>query len=153
MHRFFLPLVVLCCLIYSCGNADGNDPLLNQAPYDKLTDSIRQSPADAGLYYKRGVLFYQNEKNSYAEQDIRKAWTLSPKEEYALGLTRLLREKNSDSAVRFLEQAVRTIPKSIALQISLARGYQQQKKLQEALKMSERLVTEYPDNLDAAEIR
>ncbi len=115
-----LPLVFVACT----NEGSSDDTVLSQPPFDQLTDSIRQAPQTPGLYYKRGILLYQNNQAAYAEQDIRKAWQLAPQEEYALSLTTLLKQKAPDSAIVFLQEAVKKLPNSIALKIGLARGYQ-----------------------------
>ena len=153
MSKFLFAVFSACLFIVSCGSADTTDGLLKEPPYDKITDSIRQAPGNADLYYKRGVLLYQNEKNGYAEKDIRAAWQLAPNEEYALGLTRLLKEKDADSAIAFLQEAIKKIPGSISLNISLARGYQQKNKMNEAMAIAQKMIADHPENLDAAELQ
>lgn len=152
MHRF-LWIVLAVVLCFSCQDQANDEGFLSQPPYDKLTDSIQGSPRDADLYYKRGVILYQQENLAYAEKDLRKAWSLSPTEEYALGLTRILKEKNPDSAIVFLQEAIKKIPGSISLKISLARGYQQKNRLPEALAIAEETLSRNPGNLDAAELK
>jgi tetratricopeptide (TPR) repeat protein len=153
MRKFLFAVFGGCIFFISCGSPDATDGLLKEPPYDKLTDSIRQAPGNADLYYKRGVLLYQNEKNGYAEKDIRTAWQMAPNEEYALGLTRMLKEKDTDSAIAFLQEAIKKIPGSISLQISLARGYQQKNKMIEAMAIAQKMIGEHPENLDAAELQ
>lgn len=152
MHRF-LWIVLAGTFCFSCQDQAKDEGFLSQPPYDKLTDSIRQFPQNADLYYKRGVILYQQENTAYAEQDLRKAWTLAPTEEYALGLTRILKEKNPDSAIAFLEDAIKKIPSSISLRISLGRGLQQKNRLPEALAIADEVLSGTPGNLDAAELK
>src|SRR5687767_13247737 len=117
--------VFILTLIFfiSCNDGDEfeTNSLLKGAPYGTLTDSIQQQPENANLYYKRGGLLLENEQYNYAEKDFKKAWNLRPAEEYALGIANLLRRKNTDSAILFIEEAIQKLPLSIALQISLAR--------------------------------
>src|SRR4051812_35376727 len=110
MHKMILVLVVVSFTILSCNNDEGDD-LLSAPPYDKLTDSIGDFPKDPDLYYKRGRLLFGNSQAEKAEQDLRKAWTLQPKEEYGLSLTTVLKQKNVDSALHFLQnEALKKIP-------------------------------------------
>lgn len=145
----FLPLIFLAC--------NSKDPydnsLLSQPPFDQLTDSIAKAPKNAELYYRRGVLLFQNAQTSYAEDDIRKAWLLAPKEEYALSLTTLLKEKSPDSAISFLQNAVQELPNSIALQIGLARGYQSKGDTGKAAAITDAIIKRYPGQLDALTLK
>lgn len=148
-------LISALLLFFSCNNGNENetDSLLKGAPYTTLTDSIQQQPKNATLYYKRGVLLLQNEQFNYAEKDFKKAWVLKHEEQYALGVTNVLRRKNTDSAIVFIEQAIQVLPESIALQISLARGYQQKEDLNKALSICEELLAKYPGQLDALQLK
>ena len=71
-------------IIVSCNNSTKENELLTNAPYNKLTDSIHLAPNNPELYYHRGGLLYSNNQQELSENDLRKAWALQPKEEYAL---------------------------------------------------------------------
>ena len=148
----FLLLIVF---VFSCSNNDvlESDSLLKGEPYTSITDSIQQQPKNAGLYYKRAILLLQNEQFSYAEKDFRKAWSLNPDEQNALGVVNLLRRKNTDSAILFIQEALKKIPESIALKISLARGYQQKGELEKAVSICNSIIEEYPGQLDALQLK
>jgi tetratricopeptide (TPR) repeat protein len=153
MRRFFF-LVMPLAFIVACNNdTESSDSVLSQPPFDLLTDSIHHAPRNAELYYHRGILLYQNNQPVYAEADIRKAWELKPKEEYALSLTTLLRQKNPDSAILFLQQAIQKLPNSIALQIGLARGYQKKGDNDKALAIADKIIQQYPGQLDALTLK
>jgi tetratricopeptide (TPR) repeat protein len=152
MHKLLmslLPLIFVACT----NNEPTEDAVLSQPPFDQLTDSIRKAPQNPELYYHRGITLYQNNQISYAEQDIRKAWQLAPKEEYALSLTTLLKQKNPDSAIVFLQGAVQKLPGSIALQIGLARGYQNKGEMDKALAIINEIIKKYPGQLDALTLK
>jgi tetratricopeptide (TPR) repeat protein len=124
--------------------------MLAEPPYDKLTDSIEKEPSRADLYYKRGTLLYGNNQVDLAQKDIRKAWELNPQEEsYALSLTTVLKQKNTDAAISFLEEALQKLPNSISLQIGLARGYEQKKQIDKALAICDRILNNAPGQVDA----
>ncbi|MFN2457087.1 MAG: tetratricopeptide repeat protein [Chitinophagaceae bacterium] len=148
MRKSFFVLWPFCILLFACGNNETSD-VLSQSPFDKLTDSIRHAPKNADLYYRRGILLYRNNYIPHAQQDVQKAWTLSPKEEYALSLTNLLERKNTDSAIAFLQEAQKRIPASVAIQVNLAKYYQEKNKLQEALSICKKIIAEHPNQLDA----
>lgn len=106
-------------------------------------------PKDAGLYYRRGTLLYSNGEMALAENDLRSAWQLDPKEEHALRLTTVLRQKNSDTAIAFLQQALKQLPQSISLNILLAKGYQSKNQFDKALTICNTIIRQFPGQIDA----
>lgn len=145
---------VMILILFSCNsNESGHDNVLYQPPYASFTDSLSRAPERADLYYKRGVLLYQNDQLTLAKQDIQKAWQISPREEYALSMTTLLKKSSPDSAILFLENANREIPQSVALQVGLARGYQNKGELDKALDITNSIISRYPGQLDALSIK
>lgn len=140
-----IPILIVACN----DNSSGTDATLSQPPYNKLTDSIANSPKAAGLYYRRGSLLYKNGEMQLAENDLRNAWQLDPQEEYALRLTTILKQKNSDTAITFLEQALKKNPGSIGLHITLAKGYESKSQFDKALAIADDIIKQYPGELDA----
>lgn len=149
MFRFLLPVICILVLASCNNNGDTSDNLLQKPPYNKLTDSIKLAPNRAELYYHRGSQLYYNNQFAHAEQDLRTAWQLDPKEEYALSLTTVLKEKNTDSAIAFLQTAINKLPNSIALKIGLARGYQQKGTPDKSLQICDNIIQQYPNQIDA----
>lgn len=147
MHK--LLLFVAISVVACSGHSSNENATLSQPPYNKLTDSIEQAPKDAGLYYRRGSLLYGNGEMKLAENDLRNAWRLDSKEEYALRLTTILKQKNSDTAIVFLQQALKKIPTSIGLHILLAKGYESKNELDKALAIADDIIKQYPGELDA----
>ena len=149
MQKLF-PLLAASIVFFACSNNDASrDTILSQPPYNKLTDSIDYAPKDADLYYRRGTLLYTNNEMKLAENDLRTAWQLNPKEEYALRLTTVLKQKSSDTAIRFLQEGVKKIPGSIGLHILLAKGYESKNELDKALAIADDIIKQYPGELDA----
>jgi tetratricopeptide (TPR) repeat protein len=142
-------LFFLFLLMIGCTHKKSTDVFLRQPPYNKLTDSINNNPKNESLYYRRGVLLYENNQAAYAERDLKKAWDLKPVEEYALSVVTVLIKKNSDSTIVFIQKALEKIPQSIALQVALARGYQQKGELQKSLSISDKLLSKFPGQIDA----
>ncbi len=145
-RSFFLFFIFLVCI--ACTN-DKKENFLTSPPYEQLTDSINRWPEEAELYYKRGILLYQNKQVAIAKADIQKAWGISPKEEYALSLARIFNQQAPDSAIIFLESAMKKLPGSIALQLSLAKTYHQKKNYAKALGICNQIISRYPAQLDA----
>lgn len=146
INRF---LILVSLIIFACNNKTENDALLNEAPYKALTDSIAQQPGTAALYYRRGSLLYQKGQKMHAQKDLLQAWKLQPTEEHALSVVTVLAAQNTDTAIRFIETALPQLPQSIALQIGLARGYQQKGAFDKAVEVCNNILASYPNALDA----
>jgi len=146
-------ILFLSLVFFACNDQENDIAVLSQPQLKPLTDSIRQAPQNPDLFYRRGILLFQNNETVLAEQDIRKAWQLVPREEYALSLTTLLRKKSPDSAILFLQQATQKLPGSIALQIGLARGYQAKGEMNKALAITDTVLNHYPGQLDALTLK
>lgn len=146
----FLPFFFIGIIFIGCNSHQSKqNTILNQPPYDKLTDSIDKAPKTADLYFRRGTLLYTNEQMALAEKDLRTAWQLNANENYALRLTHLLKEKNADEAIRFLNEALKKIPNSIGLRIMLAKGYESKNELDKSLALCNQIINQYPGELDA----
>lgn len=152
MSKLFLFLSTLLVIACSHNTSKQNDLLL-QRPYDKLTDSIDKAPKDAGLYFRRGTLLYGNGEMALAENDLKTAWKLDAKEEYAMRLVTILKQKNADSAIAFLQQALKKFPQSIGLNILLAKGYESKSQLDKALSICNTIIQQYPGQLDALTLK
>jgi tetratricopeptide (TPR) repeat protein len=145
----FLTVFFSFIILMSCTGQSKEDAALSEPPYDKKKESIRNTPDNADLYYRRAGLLYSNNQQNFAEADLRKAWQLNPKEEYALSLVTILKQKNTDSAIQFIQGALKKLPESIALRIGLARGYQQKNDLPKAMQICDEIIASYPNELDA----
>jgi tetratricopeptide (TPR) repeat protein len=144
---------ILSLLFTSCSNEDKDSSpfgqLLSQPAYASLTDSINQQPKNDELYFKRAVLLNKNNFPEPALSDFQKAWSLSKQEKYAFGVTNVLLEKKPDSAILFLQEALKELPESYLLQLSLARAYAAQNKTDMALQVCGQLLQTHPDQPDA----
>lgn len=139
---------MLVLVLAGCGG-ETQDVLLENPPFETLTDSIQKDPKNAQLYYNRAVLLFRNNYTAYARQDVEKAWELQPKEEYALSLANLLNKKSPDSAILFLEKATEKVKGSVALLVALAKNYQQTQNLKKAIAICDVILQQYPNQLDA----
>ena len=148
VRLFFLSLTIL--IVAGCNeDRTESNPLLLQAPYAALSDSIRQSPKSADLYYRRGVQLYQDAHKDLALSDLRTAWNLQPDEQFALSLATALQQKGEDSVAAFLQIATKKLPQSIAIQIGLAKVYQKKGKAIDAIKITDEIIAKHPAQLDA----
>jgi len=141
--------LMVAALLFSCADDNKSTGVLAEAPYRPLTDSLQQQPDNAGLYYRRGSLLYSNDQKALAQADLKQAWQLQPTEAHALSVVTVLVEQNADSAIRFINEALQTLPGSVSLQMALARGYQQKGDVKSAIQTCNNILAQYPNSLDA----
>ena len=143
----------LTFLLSGCNtNDDASSPfdeILSQPPYADITDSIHKEPGRDDLYFRRAILLNKNNFPEPALADFRKAWSLAKEESYAVGVSNILLEKKTDSAVVFLKEAIKEIPNSLFLQISLARSYDALGKTDEALAVCNSMLEKEPGQVNA----
>lgn len=127
--------------------------ILAQPPYNSLSDSIRQFPAQEELYFRRAVLLNSNELTEPALADFKKAWELKKTEKAAFGAGSILLESKPAEAVTFLQEAIRAIPESVILNITLARAFDALKKPAEALAICDKLLAGNPEQVDLLKMK
>ena len=101
--RFFIQSVCISFAIISCNNSNDSSPyeeLLSRPPYANLTDSIHQNSSDPDLYYRRGMLLYKNNNHPPALADLKRAWSITKKNNTRLASSNILLDK-PDSAISF----------------------------------------------------
>ncbi len=138
-------------LLFSCGSANESSPfgdLLSQPPYKQLTDSIQDQPGNDNYYFQRAILLNKNNQQAPALADFKKAWSLRKEENYALGISNVLLEKNDPATIRFLQEAIKELPESIFLQLSLAKAYVNAAKEDSALLICDALLILEPDQVN-----
>ena len=141
--------------ISSCTGREETTPygeILNNKLFAGLTDSIRQAPRNDALYFRRAILLNQNNFPEPALADFKKAWSIKKEEKYAYGISILLVESEPDSAIIFLKNALRELPASILLQLSLARAYDNKNETDEALTVCNQLLEQHPEQVDALKL-
>jgi len=147
--RFFIHSVCISLAITSCNNSNDSSPyeeLLSRPPYANLTDSIHQNSSDPDLYYRRGMLLYKNNNHPPALADLKRAWSITKKEQYAIGISNILLDK-PDSAISFLQDALKMLPQSIPLHIDLIQAYTDYQKTDEALAICSKVLQQHPDQV------
>lgn len=143
-------------VISSCNDNDPSSPygeLLDQAPFAKLTDSIRNTPDNDDLYFRRAVLLNENNFPEPSLADFKKAWSLKKEEKYALGISTLLLESKPDSALAFLNNALKDLPNSLLLRISLARAYDKKNEINAALNACDLILNLNPQQVDVLKLK
>ena len=148
-------LFIIIFFAGGCNNKEDSPfgDLLYQQPYASLTDSIKKEPKRDELYFRRAVLLNKNNFPEPALADFQKAWSLRKDERYAIGISRLLLDKRPDSAIIFLTVAIKELPQSVLLQLSLARAYDAQNKTDDALMICDKILQTYPENVDILKLK
>lgn len=143
--------------ISSCNNSQQeNSPfagLLSQPPYETLTDSLKKEPRRDDLFFRRAVLLNGNGFPEPALADFQKAWALSKNEKYAVGISKLLLDKKPDSAIAFIRQALKELPQSFLLQLTMARAQDAIGKTDEALQTCNELLRLNPQQVDVLKFK
>jgi tetratricopeptide (TPR) repeat protein len=147
--RWFL----LVLFFLACNDGDHSESpfgeLLSRPPYEQISDSIRDQPTNDELYFRRAVLLNKNNLPEPALVDFQKAWRLEKQEKYAYAISNIWLEKNPDSVIVFMEEALEELPASILLRFVLARTYEAQNLLPQALDVCTQILGMQPDNADA----
>lgn len=159
MKYFAKILVTGACsmtIIISCNDNNSASPyeeILEQKAFAAISDSIKKDPSNDQLRFRRAVLLNTNNFPEPALADFQKAWSLKKEEKYALGISTLLLEKKADSAILFLQEALKEIPRSYLLRLSLARGYTATNKTREALAICDEILSQKPDLADVIKLK
>lgn len=145
-------LFIFVFFLTGCNNGNEHSPyseVFSQPKFSSLTDSIRKYPDFDELYFRRAILLNKNNYPEPALADFEKAWSLKKKEQYAYGISILLQNQKPDSAITFLNETLTALPKSILLRISLARIYEAQHKIEDALSLCDQIIQIDSLQLDA----
>ncbi|HRO69997.1 MAG TPA: tetratricopeptide repeat protein [Chitinophagaceae bacterium] len=150
MFRYFFAISLVSILL-GCGNDEASpyEAVLRQPAYATITDSINEEPRRDDLYFRRAVMLNKDNHLEPALADFRKAWSIAKNEVYAVGVSNILLEKKSDSAVIFLKEAIKELPNSLFLRISLARSYDALNKTDEALLVCNEILEKEPAQVNA----
>jgi tetratricopeptide (TPR) repeat protein len=149
-------LYIVLIFTSGCNDKTGASPfdeILARPPYSALTDSIKKEPKRDDLYFKRAILLNKSNLPEPALADFQKAWSLKKEEKYALGVSTILMDKKPDSAIAFLNQALRDVPNSFLLQLTLARSYDAQNRTDEALKTCNTILQVNPEQVDVLKMK
>lgn len=148
--------LITMILFNSCHDKDNTSPfdeIVSKQPYASLTDSIKKEPERDDLLFRRAVLLNKNNLPEPALADFKKAWVLKKDERYALGISTLLLDKKPDSAIIFLNRALKELPNSFLLHLTLARAYDGQNRTDEALTICNEILARIPEQVDVLKMK
>jgi tetratricopeptide (TPR) repeat protein len=149
---------IIICLSISLGCTNDEsitpyDEVFKQPAFSGISDSIRQSPKDANLYFRRAVLLNRNNFPEPALVDFEKAWSLQKDERYAFAISNLWLEKKPDSAIVFLNKALSELPESFLLRLSLARSYSALNRIDDAIRICDEILQRNPQQVDVLKMK
>lgn len=129
-------------LLVACNSADDDPrPVLQEARFKGLTDSIAQFPDNDSLYLERALLLSQSNRHELATEDYQKAWELAPAEPTALLLVSNLMLVNKPArAVELLKEGSRRWPQNTEFNRRLSEVYAQTGNAVEALQQFDLLL-------------
>lgn len=154
--KIIASLITGLIFLISCNDNSEESPynkILDQPLFSDISDSIRQDTKNDELYFRRGVLLNANNYPEPALEDFKKAWSIKKEERYAYGLGNLLLDTKPDSAILFLNNALKELPNSFLLQLTLARSYDSKGKTEEALQMANQILATNPDQVDVLKMK
>ncbi|MBL7727775.1 MAG: tetratricopeptide repeat protein, partial [Dinghuibacter sp.] len=128
---------LLLLALFSCRQKDKENKyagLLALPPYKTYTDSIRNEPKKASLYFSRGTMLSAASQFEAALADFEQAWQLEQNDVYGwyYGST-LINLQRYDSAITVLQKAGKQFPASLSIKERLAYTLNLKKKPTEAL--------------------
>lgn len=155
-HFIWLLLLATClgaCHTQDGGSADNSarDSLFNSARLKKMTDSIRQYPDSARLYFERGGMLYMMKEFDLAGKDIKKAIELDPvKADYytALGEIYLAGDQYQPAQNAF-QMAVGLDPADVLARLQLSYTLLQNKNYRATINQTDTLIKSNPTLAEA----
>ena len=146
-----LAFISLAIALVACNSNDSSSrfsEILSQPPFSPLTDSIKHQPNNDDLYFRRAVLLNKNNLPEPALSDFQKAWSLHKNEKYAFAIANIWKDKRPDSAIIFLNEALKGLPDSYLLRVTLARSYDALNKTIDALRICDQLLSTFPNQTE-----
>jgi tetratricopeptide (TPR) repeat protein len=150
MNLKILSLPIFVLTFFACTSKSKNQEfaeLLNNPPYNKISDSIKQFPKNDQLFINRAMLLTKQGQFDAANLDFEKAWQLKPTEDaavfYAAGL---INAHRIDSAILHLNKAIALFPENLVLKERLGYSYEQKKDFNNAIKTYDAILQK--DNTD-----
>ncbi len=146
----YLCAISLVAVLASCDDdepaAANEQALFQKEPFKSISDSIKNHPDEAGLYFRRGLLLTQNNFHEVATADWARAWELSPTESNAWQyVANLLITDQSLKAVEVLRAAIQHFPEHAAIKAKLAEVLGQTNNIEDAIAIYRQLIQQEPD--------
>lgn len=129
---------------------DDTESILESPPYSAISDSIRQFPANAALYFRRAELLSKNNIHEIALPDYKKSWELEPDEKTGLRFASDLSIAGRPTdAIHLLQNAIHRFPSNREFMRLLGDALVQSGRIKEALDLYHSLLKKDSSDFEA----
>lgn len=151
--KYFWILITASSFVISCGEDDSSKvsiaPILQEAPYKSLSDSILKNPTDASLYQQRALLLSQNNEHDLASEDLLAVWKMNPSESTAWQLvSNLIITNQTVKALEVLKEAIDKYPTQPAFRAKMAEVLVQLDQIPDAIAIYNDLIQQDPEQYE-----
>lgn len=153
MQKLIAPIFVLYIFLASCGSSapEETNPAYHNPTVQPLTDSIRENPDDAALYFRRAEALSQINNDSLALIDVIKAQSLDKNnQQYSFTIGYLnLQLGNTDAAIKSLQENLKVSSGNVNTRILLAKAFLAANKTTDAQNQVSRILAAAPQHTGA----
>lgn len=144
---FFLCIWICACQSNTKPNNEEFEELWQQIPYKVYTDSIKQFPNNAVLYFERGEQLFTHQQLRASLYDYKQAYLLQPKSLYLQAISvNCIQLQQFDSAIVYLKKGVQKFPSDSIFYFQLLNIYITTHQDSLALEMLNPLLNKDPNN-------
>lgn len=153
MLKIIAPLLVLGITFAACGPSqpEENNPAYHNPTVQPLTDSIRENPDNASLYFRRAEALSQINNDSLALVDVMKAQNLdknNPQYSFTIGYLNL-QLGHTDAAIKSLQENLKVSSGNVNTRILLAKAFLQGNKIDDARNQVNHILEAAPQHTGA----
>lgn len=154
MLKIVAPFFVFGIILASCGGSsqpEETDPAYHNPTVQPLTDSIRENPDDADLYFRRAEALSQINNDSLALVDVMKAQSLDKNnQQYSFTIGYLnLQLGHTDAAIKSLQENLKASSGNVNTRILLAKAFLAANKINDAKHQIDQILAAAPQHTGA----
>lgn len=143
-------LIITGCNFNRDKNKAAASEILNNPPFESITDSIGKYPDNVLLYLRRADMLSQQNMPELAYPDYKKAWELRKDEAVAISYTAsLFMTGRENEAISLLQECIKKFPGNIEFPRRLSEAYMQSGKTEAALNQYDKLIQADSTNFEA----
>ncbi|WP_190277297.1 tetratricopeptide repeat protein [Taibaiella lutea] len=153
MLKIIAPFFILGMILVSCGSSqpEETNPAYHNPTVQPLTDSIRENPNDAALYFRRAEALSQINNDSLALVDVIKAQSLDKNnQQYSFTIGYLnLQLGHTDAAIKALQENLKVSSGNVNTRILLAKAFLADNKVEDAKHQVNQILAAAPQHAGA----
>jgi tetratricopeptide (TPR) repeat protein len=153
MLKIIAPFLILGITLASCGSSQPEEinPAYHNPTVQPLTDSIRENPENAGLYFRRAEALSQINNDSLALVDVMKAQSLDKNnQQYSFTIGYLnLQLGHTDAAIKALQENLKASSGNVNTRILLAKAFLAANKVNDARNQVNQVLAAAPQHIGA----